>query len=449
MNHKIKIANYRNIHQMAYPVLLNYLLSSVFELLDKAIVGHYSVQGFAVVGVAAAFTYAITGTLGILSAAFNIAAAEEKGKNNEQGFEVTFRVSKQLAFLIGIFFFALSLLGGHSFFQNVYHIQGDDLSELLSYFYPASFTVVQNMLIFQYSAYFRNCLDTKITLYSTVISTGINLFFDFSLVYGLFGLPQLGSAGAAWGSVVGLAAGLLVYQLAYWKKHCTPFTYDIVSLFYSHKRISVMTFLTAKAVTGKILRLYPSLFGQELLESTIFSCVLSAAVARLGTKQMAIYGLLDTLGSIVGLPVYAYATATQIFAMQKYSARDMSAVKDYLKCGIKLTFGIIALLCILCGVFRNVLLHLIVDDLHIIREAQKLLVFLFLLQLAKVPYQIRMSYLQGVGREKFVLLCTAIGTICSSIGVIIAGNIAGLIGIYLVMAAELVILGICYMFSIS
>lgn len=35
----------KNINKMAYPILLNYLLTSVFEILDKAVVGHYSVRG--------------------------------------------------------------------------------------------------------------------------------------------------------------------------------------------------------------------------------------------------------------------------------------------------------------------------------------------------------------------------------------------------------------------
>ena len=101
---------YQNINRMAYPILLNYLLSSVFELLDKAIVGHYSVQGFAVVGAAASFTFAITGALGILSAAFNITAAEERGRGSAKGFETAFEVSKTLALIVGGCFFVLSLL---------------------------------------------------------------------------------------------------------------------------------------------------------------------------------------------------------------------------------------------------------------------------------------------------------------------------------------------------
>ena len=74
------------------------------------------------------------------------------------------------------------------------------------------------MLIFQYSVYFKNRQNTKITLWVTVVSTTVNLFFDFVLVYGAAGFPRLGTAGAAWGSILGLGCGLLVYQITYWKE---------------------------------------------------------------------------------------------------------------------------------------------------------------------------------------------------------------------------------------
>lgn len=41
---------FQELNRMAYPILLHYLLTSLFEILDQAIVGHYSVRGFAVVG---------------------------------------------------------------------------------------------------------------------------------------------------------------------------------------------------------------------------------------------------------------------------------------------------------------------------------------------------------------------------------------------------------------
>ncbi len=189
--------NERTIHALAFPILLNYLLSAIFEILDKAIVGHYSTVSFAAVGIGADFIFRITGALGMLCVAFNILAAEKMGKRDEEGFVGAFQISKKLSLLIGLSFFAISLFGGRFFFGKVYGVEGETISILLSYYYPASFTVLQNMLIFQYSAYFKNRLNTKITLLQTGVSTAVNLFFDYALVYGAFGFPELGAAGAA------------------------------------------------------------------------------------------------------------------------------------------------------------------------------------------------------------------------------------------------------------
>lgn len=69
-----------NINRLAYPILLNYLLLNIFEILDKAIIGHYSLEGFALIGVVAPPIFEITGALGALSEAFNILAAEQMEK---------------------------------------------------------------------------------------------------------------------------------------------------------------------------------------------------------------------------------------------------------------------------------------------------------------------------------------------------------------------------------
>ena len=200
---------FQELNRMAYPILLHYLLTSLFEILDQAIVGHYSVRGFAVVGIAASVVYGVTGALGMLSSAFHIIAAEKIGKQDERGFENAFAGSKILVILIGLTVVLVSILFGKPFFYAVYRQQGKELQELLGYFYPASFTVLQNMLIFQYSVYFKNRQNTKITLWVTVVSTTVNLFFDFVLVYGAAGFPRLGTAGAAWGSILGLSDYLL------------------------------------------------------------------------------------------------------------------------------------------------------------------------------------------------------------------------------------------------
>lgn len=421
------------INKLVYPILLNYILTSIFELLDEAIVGHYSVEGFALVGIAASLIYSITGALGILSASFNILAADRKGKEDLDGFEHIFISSKSLAIIIGGIFLIVSLLLGTVFFRTVYCLEGQALRDLLSYFYPAAITVLQNMLLFQYSAYFRNKLNTRIGLSVTFISTVVNLFFDYSLVYGKFGLPSLGISGAAWGSVIGLFCGLLIYQAAYYKNTELKF---IISHF---KRNGI--FLQQ---LKELLTLYPALLGQELIESTILVFIITAVIARLGSEQMAVYKLLDIVCSTIGLPAYAYATATQTYALQNHAADEKNAVKRYLKTGIYSGILVIAALCILCTVWRVNILQWILPDAHITALACPFLWLIFLIVLIKVPYQVSMNYLQGIGHENFVLLGTVTGTILVSISVPVLGHYLNLTGIYLTTLLEYAVLGLIY-----
>ncbi len=224
------------------------------------------------IGIVAPPIFEIKGALGALSEAFNIFAAEQMGKSNKIEIERLFATSKVLAILISGTFIFVGIVGGKLFFPKVYGQDGIQLQEALSYFYPCTLTVMLNMLIFLYSAYYRNILCTKISLYSTAVSTEANLVFVVCLVNGYLGMPELGIAGAAWGSVIGLFSGLLVYQFPYFKQKYR----ESIKLFRSF------------SIGKKILRLYPTLFGQEFLAGAVFTLVLSAVVSRLSIEQMAI-----------------------------------------------------------------------------------------------------------------------------------------------------------------
>ena len=85
------------IHRLAVPILMNYALTSVLEIFDEMIIGHYSVESFAFVGVASSILYTITGAFGSLSAAFHILAAELYGMQEYGKMEQTFAAAKLLA----------------------------------------------------------------------------------------------------------------------------------------------------------------------------------------------------------------------------------------------------------------------------------------------------------------------------------------------------------------
>ena len=160
---KVKNEYSKILIKMSLPILMNYLIMTLFEVIDKAIVGNYSTEGFAAIGVAANFIYLVTGALGVLSAAYNIIAAQFWGKNDKKQFNATFKTVMVITIVIGTLIIALSFVGGRLLFEKVYGLKNGILLLALDYFYIASVTVMMNMIIFNFSVYFRNMKNTKIT----------------------------------------------------------------------------------------------------------------------------------------------------------------------------------------------------------------------------------------------------------------------------------------------
>ena len=78
-------------------------------------------------------------------------------------------------------------------------------------------------LPFLYMYIMRNALLvginlTKLLVWSTLVEASANIFFDYGLIYGHFGLPEIGFNGAAFASIIAEASGLLVIYLIIYAK---------------------------------------------------------------------------------------------------------------------------------------------------------------------------------------------------------------------------------------
>jgi MATE family multidrug resistance protein len=73
-------------------------------------------------------------------------------------------------------------------------------------------------LPFLYLYIMRNALlvginQTKFLVWGTLAEATLNIFFDYSLIYGHFGMPAIGFNGAAYASIIAEGAGLLVIYI--------------------------------------------------------------------------------------------------------------------------------------------------------------------------------------------------------------------------------------------
>lgn len=418
--------------KMSFPILMNYIVVTLFEVLDKAIVGNYSLYDFAAVGVAATVIYKITGSLGVISVAYNIIAAKYIGKDDKNKFNNTFYTIMCVSFIVGMVVIFLSLIGGRLLFSKAFGLDGDILILCLEYFYISSTTVAMNMIIFNFSVYFRNLKNTKISLYSTVVSTIINVIFDYLLVYGKFGLPELGAKGAAIGSILGLLAGILVYLVK----------------FYSNRYIKVSG-VVSKKIIKQVIKLYVPLLGQDIVEGTIFTIILTGIVSRLGVYEIASFNLAESIGSIISLPIYAFSTSAITLAIQKSFSSEENNTRKIINTSIILSCGAVLIVGTVISIFPNIVFGLITKDKNTILGVTKIFIIVIIVQVINVFNQIYKGYLQGIDNERFVLKVTSLVSFLSISWIIVLAIKFKLVGVYIGLVANNLVLAIVYYLKIK
>ena len=424
---KVKNEYSKILIKMSLPILMNYLIMTLFEVIDKAIVGNYSTEGFAAIGVAANFIYLVTGALGVLSAAYNIIAAQFWGKNDKKQFNATFKTVMVITIVIGTLIIALSFVGGRLLFEKVYGLKNGILLLALDYFYIASVTVMMNMIIFNFSVYFRNMKNTKISFYSTIVSTVINIAFDYALVYGRFGLPELGVKGAAIGSVIGLSGGILVYLI--------KFKAD------KEKMIKIKA---DKEVAKRIIKLYIPLLAQDIVEGTIFTMILTSFISRMSVINIATYNLLETIIGAVALPMFALSSSAITLALQKSFSKDRKDTLRIINTAISISILMIVSLGNIILLFPRGTMAIISKDNLVIDKAERVLLFAIIAVILKSFTVVYKSFLQGINNESFVFKSTVIISFLSLFWIYALVRIYGLRGIYIGIAINNMIFSIIY-----
>ena len=424
---KVKNEYSKILIKMSLPILMNYLIMTLFEVIDKAIVGNYSTEGFAAIGVAANFIYLVTGALGVLSAAYNIIAAQFWGKNDKKQFNATFKTVMVITIVIGTLIIALSFVGGRLLFEKVYGLKNGILLLALDYFYIASVTVMMNMIIFNFSVYFRNMKNTKISFYSTIVSTVINIAFDYALVYGRFGLPELGVKGAAIGSVIGLSGGILVYLI--------KFKAD------KEKMIKIKA---DKDVAKRIIKLYIPLLAQDIVEGTIFTMILTSFISRMSVINIATYNLLETIIGAVALPMFALSSSAITLALQKSFSKDSKDTLRIINTAISISILMIVSLGNIILLFPRGTMAIISKDNLVIDKAERVLLFAIIAVILKTFTVVYKSFLQGINNESFVFKSTVIISFLSLFWIYALVRIYGLRGIYIGIAINNMIFSIIY-----
>ena len=380
---------------LAWPAVLTNLLQSSVGIIDIKVVG--SLGASAVAGATAGHRlfFVLMAVLMAVSvgATALVARAVGSGNRDEAGRVVSNSIA--LATLLAIATGALGLLVAEPF-AALFGLDPDAQALAITYIHWISGFTPAFALGFVIGTGLRAAGDTKTPLVIGALTNVANVLFLYMLVYGGFGVPKIGIAGAA-------LAGGLAYTVA-----------ALLSLLLWRRRTLVIAPVPGPSLdrtrTRKLVRIgMPAAVEQLVVQGGFIA--FTSLIARYGTKPLAAYGIGVQILSASFVIGFGFSIAASTLVGQHLGAGSAERAAHSGWRATWLAMGAMSVLAVLIVVFARPIARLMIADeqvvdltvsfIHWLGAAQPLMAMQFALAGA----------LRGAGDTRFPLVATLAGLI--------------------------------------
>jgi MATE efflux family protein len=427
----IKVINreIKELSMIAIPLIVQNIACMLIGLVDQIFIGHISTEAYGAIGIAVSLMNFMAGVFGMLATAFNILGAKRIGEGNKEQFRILFMSSILIDCIVGIVYGILSVIGCKVIYQQLYGLAGEALEIAIIYTRIMCLYMLVQMLIFTMNSYYKIKKNTSKLMSIAVLSTLINAILDYILIYGKFGMPQLGATGAAISSIVSVLFNMIVLIFQVRKE----LVFHISELLIYFKNIRVL-----------IKESLP-LIGEELLEGSIFIVVINAIISNIGIKEIGAYLLVKNILEIVMISMYMYGAAELTLVSEKCGEKRKNEIETLTFSGIFITeiiFVVISML-VFCG--KNIIPRLISNDETLVIYASDIILPMIIMNLFN-PIQVIYKYvLQALGEAKYVLYVTAIVNFLSLFCIfLLKENAFGMVSVFVGLFINYFIISMIY-----
>lgn len=304
--------SYKEIWKVAYPILLTLLIQNLIQVTDTAFlgrVGEVELGASAIAGIyyVALFTLAFGFSVG---SQILIGRRNGEGNYNKIGEIVVF--GSLFLWLMAGFIFGLTRF----FSEPILNALIDSPNVLIASLeyldwriYGLFFSTINVM----FRAFFVGTTRTKVLTYNAILMGLANVLFDYLLIFGKFGFPEMGIAGAGLASVIAEAISVVFFLI---------YTGKVVDLTkYGFKGIKWKDIKIIKSV----LNISVSLMLQSFLAlSTWF--IFFLAIEKMGELSLASSNVIRSFYMIIGIPIWALGTTANTLVSNAIGAGKQDEV---------------------------------------------------------------------------------------------------------------------------
>jgi putative MATE family efflux protein len=200
---------YKQILGMAMPISLAILVPQINFITNNIFLGGLGQQALASAGITGVY-YLIFAVIGNgLNNGLQSLIARKAGENNPKEIGHLFFHGVWISLAISFVGIILTYTIAPMILRAAIHSEAT-ATQVIDFMFIRIWGLPLLYLYIMRNALLVGTNQTKLLIWGTIAETFVNIFLDYSLIYGKFGFPEIGFNGAAYASILAEAAGLLV-----------------------------------------------------------------------------------------------------------------------------------------------------------------------------------------------------------------------------------------------
>lgn len=432
MDNVLKVKSNKYLLKLTIPVFVELLLGTLIGTADQYMISKKSADAYNAIGNSNQMLNVLILTFNVVAMASTILISQYIGAGDTKKCKHLYSLSVFVNVIFGVavslilVFFNAPIFRWLNFTDGIYH-------QARIYVTIVGGGMFLHALTLTFSAFFKANGLMKESMYVSIVMNIINVFGNALLLYGWFGLPQLGIVGVAIPSVISKLVGLIMLIRLYKKQ---------IKVKLSFKELTPFPFKSLKKMLGIGV---PS--AGEAMSFNFAMLFIQKIINKLGESVISARNTVAILSFISWIFASAISATTQVIIGYLMGAGKIEDVQKRYYSSLKIAM--------LCSFIGSVILYsvatplcsIFISDAVALKLCKQILFIDIFLEQGRAINMTTVRSLQACGDTKFPIMLGMVNTwLVAVLGGFILGGVLnyGVLGVWVAMAADELIRGVIF-----
>lgn len=398
-----KNANYQEVLHICLPLVLAMSATTIMEFTDRVFLANYSIEAISAAAPAGVTAFLFMAFFGGVGGYCGVFIAQYFGSGSTERIGAVLWQGIYFSLFSGLICWLIAEFATGPIFSFAGHEDSVRVLEEI-YFSILCKGAILHIAAYTLATFFTGRGITKPVMIFTFISVAANIPLNYALIFGRWGLPEMGISGAAIATVAAWGVNvILLTGLIFTRKNSR---YGVFSSFTFEWHL--LQRLLRFGVPGSLQ------FTLDILAFTLFLLL----VGRIGTIELAATNIVISINSLAFMPSMGVSQGISIMVGQALGSKDVDQAKRSVWSAIHMLLCYILVVDLIFIFFPDLILspflHAGMDSVNqeaIMVIGAQLLMIISAYILLDAVYMVFSGALKGAGDTRFIMICIG----CTSI----------------------------------